>query len=157
MIARLALASLTAVVACAPAATVRPSQAERARPSRTHVEVPLPGLTTDEAVERVKAAFLAEGLTIASTSDAVVVSQPARVRSRLSVEIDKRYTATVIREEREARVVLRAESRLSGRDERWSEVSSHDPSWPASQGYHGFLKVRRIAARLAGEEPPESE
>ena len=75
----------------------------------------------------------------------------------MSVEINKRYTATVISEERGPRVVLTGESRLSGGDEPWSAMSSHDASWPASAGYHGFLKVRRIAARLTGDLPPESE
>jgi hypothetical protein len=127
-----------------------------ARPSRTHVEVALPGLTADRSIDRVRAAFAAEGLAVESTSAGTVVSRPVRVRSRLSVEVEKRYTGTLIVEERGTRVVLRGESRVSG-DERWSDMSSHDPSWPASDGYHGFLKVRRIAARLAGEEPPEAE
>jgi hypothetical protein len=108
-------------------------------------------------VDRIKAAFVAEGLTVASAAGGVVVSEPVRVRSTMSVEIDKRYTATVISEERGPRVVLTGESRLSGRDEPWSAMSSHDASWPASDGYHGFLKVRRIAARLTGDQPPESE
>jgi hypothetical protein len=128
-----------------------------ARPSRTHAEVPLPGLTADQAVDRVKAAFTAEGLAIASVADGVVMSEPVRVRSTLGREVDKRYTGTVILEERGPRVVLTGGSKLGGRDEPWSAMSSHDPSWPASEGYHGFLKVRRIAARLAGEQPPESD
>jgi hypothetical protein len=157
VIARLALAGMTLLVACAPAASVRPTRAETARPSRAHVEVPLLGLTPSQAVEQVRRAFAAEGLTIASAANGVVMSEPVRVRSRLSVEVEKRYTGTLIVEERGVRIVLTGETRLAGGDERWSEMSSHDPSWPASDGYHGFLKVRRIAARLVGDRPPESD
>ena len=155
-LAALALAVTGAAAACAPASAVRPTPAEMARPSRTHVEVPLPGLTADQAVDRVRAAFAAEGLTIESASEGIVMSAPVRVRTRLSVEVDKRYIATVIDEERGARVVLRGESRVSG-DERWSDMGSHEPSWPGRDGYHGFLKVRRIGARVAGEVPPDAE
>src|SRR3712207_5318571 len=92
------VAVAASVTACASAATVRPTEAELARPVRTSVEVPLPGVPLEQAINRVKAAFSAEGLVVASTNEGVVVSEPLRVRSRLSTEIDKRYTATLIRE-----------------------------------------------------------
>ncbi len=157
LLAGIALIIVGWAAACARAATVRPTAAELARPTRTHVEVPLPGLTADQAVDRIRAAFVTEGLAVASAAGGVVVSEPARVRSTSGVEVEKRYTGTVIMEERGPRVVLTGESRLAGRDEPWSVMGSHDPSWPASDGYHGFLKVRRIAARLTGDQPPESE
>ena len=157
LLAGIALILAACVAACAPAATIRPTAAELARPTRTHVEVPLPGLTAGQAVDRIQAAFVAEGLAIASAAGGVVVSEPARMRSTRGVEVEKRYTGTVIMEERGPRVVLTGESRLAGRGEPWSVMGSHDPSWPARDGYHGFLKVRRIAARLTGDQPPESE
>ena len=30
-------------------------------------------------------------------------------------------------------------------------------AFPASVGYHGWLSVRRLAARIAGEQPAESD
>jgi hypothetical protein len=153
----LLLAAVACLAACAPAATVRPTDAELARPSRTSVEVPLTNLSSTQAVQRITSAFAAEGLAVASADTGVVVSRPVRVRSTMSVEIEMRYVATVIREERGPRVIVTGESRLFGRSERWSPVGSHDRSWPSGEDYHGFLKVRRIAARLAGEAPPESE
>jgi hypothetical protein len=151
------LVVVATLAACAPAATIRPAAADLTAPARTSLELSLPGVTTDQAIDRVKAAFIAEGLAIASAAGGVVTSEPVQVLSVMSTRVDKRYTATIIGGDGGARVVLAGGSRLAGRDEPFSAMSSHDPSWPASEGYHGWLKVRRITARIAGEPVPEQE
>jgi hypothetical protein len=140
-----------------PAGTIRATAADLAAPERPTVEVALPGLSADQALDRAKAAFLAEGLAIASAAGGVLTSEATRVPTSLGAETDKRYTATVISEPSGARVVIAGAVRIAGRDGPWTPITSRHNSSPASDGYHGWVKVRRIAARLAGEQLPESE
>ena len=55
LFALLAVAATTPIAGCASAASVRPTQAELARPSRTSVEIPLTGVGADQVVDAISA------------------------------------------------------------------------------------------------------
>jgi hypothetical protein len=135
-----------AAVACVPAG-VPPTNPGGPELSALSVAVPAPPAA---ALERVKAAFVTEGLPIAdASSGGTVTSAPVQLTHVAGIgTLTVLYRATVLSQGKDsARVVLSGETRsdVSGSTPNVRPLTSHQQS--TTEG-HGWAKLERIAADL---------
>lgn len=138
------------------------SEYNRTSPERVKIDVSIPQANAAQAVERTKAAFDAEGLTVASVEGGIVTSAPAVPRPDAMFRGAIVYRAMVLPDSAGARVVLSAVMRsldagaftqaMSGvrqDDEIGRPITSRWGSHGPEGNYHGWEKLERIAAILA--------
>jgi hypothetical protein len=98
---------LLSALACAPAQTA-------STPARTTAEATLSGVTVADAIERAKAAFVIEGLTIADASSAGTISSAPVMITGVMLRAEVLYRATVLRTDAGARVIYSGQWRDTG-------------------------------------------
>lgn len=132
-----------AVAACAP--TPPPVAAA---PARTTIEIPL-AIAPPAAIERVKSAFVAEGLTIGTADGGVIVSMPAYRSTGGTARVEITYRATVLEGPEGSRVVLSGTARASDVTTATRDVPlTSDGTYGPEGEYHGWQKLERIATAL---------
>lgn len=128
------IALLAISCACAPQVSPAPGL------EQTAVEASLPGVGVPAAIEKVKAAFVAEGLTIAEASSAgTVVSVPYNPRPSAMISTAMTFRAAVLAADSGSRVILTA----TYRDNR--PITS---STSRFLGEEGWQRLERLGAAL---------